>query len=1072
MHPSGSTIQAVSPAFALVNATATANRSDSSKGSITSVTSVELMCGAAGVSAELRKGGIDAIGVDWVRNACSKPKAPVMQADCSDPNGQRLTLDLLENGNVEYAHAAPPCGTASRARERPLPKKLIREGCPAPRQLRSDAYPEGLPGLITSEQLRVTLSNKIYAFVLVCILLMHNSGKLWTLENPLTSYLWLYPGYAALLATAGVYSVEFQQCNHGGTRPVWRRWATNIPGLSVLAGKCNNNHVHEAFGVHRPKDAQGPWRFDTAKEAEYPLELCKKVAGIVLQAIVSKGYIPLPDSLSTADEHPVTKRLRLRASVGLFVRGNRLPPALSEYSEVIQLPLPAEPPAVGTTFQLQDKRTGRVLRHEPAKGVNSGSSELYQGAYLAVGVFRTPQQFADEAALWRHPIDLCTATPDIVKRNLFWQLTTSREDVAKFRLGQLRKLRTLLPTFEAKEVSIRARCSPQMLKVLEGKKLELLRYILQQADYPDIQVVDDVLNGMPLVGPMPGSGVFPRKVRAAQITPQQLRSSSRWTRAAILGKVRSSNDASVDQAVWAETLLEIDKGWLTGPYNQDQVNLLLGNDWIASRRFGIRQGDKIRTIDDYSESQANSSVSMFEKIELMGVDDFVAVVKIAAESTKPDGSILLTLDSGEQLSGLIPAGTSVDDALRWTGKTVDLKAAYRQIPTRPSESWAAVIAVYDPANQCTQLCLQHALPFGAVGSVCGFNRAARALWAAASFWLRLAWTNFYDDYPTAELERNSTAADIAIRTFLLLLGWDMSTDAKKCKPFNQVFDVLGTVVDLSQVGRGSIIVRNKETRVQAISSQIDAIVKDNFLSSPVTAELRGKCQYAANQLFGRIAVGPLRVLGDHQFHSKTRSLTTAVLEALSRLKHLLNHGLPRELKFRGEQRPILIFSDGACEGQQRESVTVGAVVIDTVDRKAFMFGMALQDRLVDDWKSEGKVQTIGQAEILPVLLVKLSFESLLRHRRCCFFLDNDSARMGIIKGGSPSLSSERMIQAIVATEQTSQCWAWYGRVPSPSNPGDGPSRLRLSPSEENCFAKLVEVQEPPESIYAPRKEVG
>ena len=105
-------------------------------------------------------------------------------------------------------------------------------------------------------------------------------------------------------------------------------------------------------------------------------------------------------------------------------------------------------------------------------------------------------------------------------------------------------------------------------------------------------------------------------------------------------------------------------------------------------------------------------------------------------------------------------------------------------------------------------------------------------------------------------------------------------------------------------------------------------MKDNHLSSPVAAELRGKCQYAANQLFGRVAVGPLRVLGDHQLHSKARSLTTSVLDALSKLKESLNHGRPRELRFRGEQRPVLIFSDGACEGQQGEQVTIGAVVLD------------------------------------------------------------------------------------------------------------------------------------------------
>ena len=214
------------------------------------------------------------------------------------------------------------------------------------------------------------------------------------------------------------------------------------------------------------------------------------------------------------------------------------------------------------------------------------------------------------------------------------------------------------------------------------------------------------------------------------------------------------------------------------------------------------------------------------------------------------------------------------------------------------------------------------------------------------------------------------------------------------------------------------------------------------------------------------------MLSDHQHRSKTRVLSTAVTSALTKLRFLLKSGPPRELRFGGEQRPVLVFSDGACEGQDRNFVTVGAVILDTANRSCTMFGTAVCAELVADWKAEGKIQTIGQAEILPVVLARLTFQQLFRHRRVCFFLDNDSARMGIIKGGSPSSSSDRMIQAIVSSEHETQCWAWYGRVPSPSNPGDGPSRLRLKPSKENCFATLVEVCEPPESIFAPGKERG
>ena len=725
-------------------------------------------------------------------------------------------------------------------------------------------------------------------------------------------------------------------------------------------------------------------------------------------------------------------------------------------------------PIQGSSIKLKDGATGKVIRSFVRKGV-SASPDV---TVFVIGVYRTPVEFAAAASEWRHPVDMCTSTPDVTKRNLFWMLTSSPKTVAEFRLLQLQKLRSMVPKFEELDNKLKERCSPQMLCVLKGKRLELLREILVQADYPDLQIVSDIANGLPVVGPMPGSGVFPEKVRAASITPQQLRSSSKWTRAAILSKVRASKDPAVDQAVWDESLKEEANGWTSGPFSEEQITAQLGELWIASRRFGLKQGTKVRAIDDYTESQANSTVSMFEKLELMGVDDLVAVVKIAAESVSPTGQVCVELDSGEQLRGDLPEGVSVAQARSWAGKTVDLKAAYRQLPTRPSEAWASVIAVYNPLQKNTGLFIQHALPFGAVGSVSGFDREARALWAAVSFWLRLSWTNFYDDYPTVELEANATQADIAIRAMLMILGWTMTTDPSKCKAFEKVFDVLGVSVDLSLVPAGKVVVRNKVTRVETICEQIAGVEAEGFMSAPLAAEVRGKCQFAANQLFGRVAAGPLSVLSEHQHKAKSKVLSLQVKEALARLKSLLKAGKPRELRFLGETRPVLVFSDGACEGQDRALVTVGAVIIDTASKECLMFGLMLTRKLVDEWKAEGKIQTIGQAELVPVLITRENFQPLLRHRRVCFFLDNDSARMALIKGCSPSQASNRIVAAVVESEISSQCWSWYGRVPSPSNPGDGPSRLRLKPAAENCYAKNVEVGQPPQSVYAPFKARG
>ena len=133
--------------------------------------------------------------------------------------------------------------------------------------------------------------------------------------------------------------------------------------------------------------------------------------------------------------------------------------------------------------------------------------------------------------------------------------------------------------------------------------------------------------------------------------------------------------------------------------------------------------------------------------------------------------------------------------------------------------------------------------------------------------------------------------------------------------------------------------------------------------------------------------------------------------------------------------------------------------------KSVMFGSAISEDLVREWKEEGKMQTIGQAELLPILMTKLTIPQVLAHRRIFFFIDNDSARMAMIRGISPSNSSHRIISSFVQDEAVRQTWTWFARIASHSNPGDGPSRLRLLPDEENLFSECIKMATIPRSVY-------
>ena len=107
----------------------------------------EVFCGAAGLTLNLSKAGFDATEVDHKKNK-DKPKGRCVWIDLSTKRGQEDLKKLVLDESVAYVHFAPPCGTASRARDK---RRKNPDGTPAaidPKPLRSDEFPDGLPSLI------------------------------------------------------------------------------------------------------------------------------------------------------------------------------------------------------------------------------------------------------------------------------------------------------------------------------------------------------------------------------------------------------------------------------------------------------------------------------------------------------------------------------------------------------------------------------------------------------------------------------------------------------------------------------------------------------------------------------------------------------------------------------------------------------------------------------------------------------------------------------------------------------------------------------------------------------------
>ena len=98
--------------------------------------------------------------------------------------------------------------------------------------------------------------------------------------------------------------------------------------------------------------------------------------------------------------------------------------------------------------------------------------------------------------------------------------------------------------------------------------------------------------------------------------------------------------------------LEIVKGvcGVEGLFNAQHVTQQLGPLWIPTRRFGIMQSNKLRSIDDVTESSVNHAISCAEKVKVNGVDRTAAVVKLWARLLAHDDvQVAFASGSGQML---------------------------------------------------------------------------------------------------------------------------------------------------------------------------------------------------------------------------------------------------------------------------------------------------------------------------------------------------------------------------------------------------------------------------------------
>ena len=376
---------------------------------------------------------------------------------------------------------------------------------------------------------------------------------------------------------------------------------------------------------------------------------------------------------------------------------------------------------------------------------------------LTIGIPREALDFLHRAVEAGHPRSISIHLSDVVKDVLVENFAGDEYVLVKKRTSFLWKWSARAKELRDAENVLHSKMPEHLQKLLKGKRLLLLKEVLESLGYPDTCLVDEITHGFTLHGWMTESHVFPRETKRPEYTLDMVKSMAKGTNHMIYSQVCNTVNDDLSRETWEKTVEELNNEWVW----RDVVSE--PNEVILAKRFGLQQKNKIRVIDDCSVGGYNKAYGTREKLRVHAIDQLAAYLSWIC-------SLL---------------GDKVDDEI--VGRTYDLRSAYKQFGVSASTREMLRLAVWDAEQNKPCLLGLNALPFGASGSVSAFLRISMALWFIGTVGLRLPWTVFYDDYTTICKKRMSHGTGITAEALFDLFGMWYAKEGSKATDFDAVF---------------------------------------------------------------------------------------------------------------------------------------------------------------------------------------------------------------------------------------------------------------------------------------------
>ena len=361
-----------------------------------------------------------------------------------------------------------------------------------------------------------------------------------------------------------------------------------------------------------------------------------------------------------------------------------------------------------------------------------------------------------------------------------------------------------------------------------------------------------------------------------------------------------------------------------------------------------------------------------------------------------------------------------------------LAKAFRQVPLHYETLRYNVVCAWSSEAGKWQFFQMLAMPFGLKAAVLQFNRVSALVTALARRVLGIPCLLFYDDFKHSELLASVPSARDSLTDLITWLG--LTKDPTAMVKF------LGTLEDASP----PVLLGSTHSLCVAPLSASRLCVRSSFESVVLLcctwcelARLRGKLTHLAGTMAGRV--------GASLTHQCTYHITEDITAPSSALRReidwvlaLLARAPWRLVHLSMPHQGVTVISDASWSVESALPQSRLCFWVFAASRPPFGRVLDVPGWFIDVLPP--RETHIMVMELVAAFLPLLLYPGLFKCTAVTLFIDNQSALMSLVKGGSRAVDLNHLSMVTHATLLTVEALAWWEYVPSASNAADGGSQ--------------------------------